>query len=165
MRDGYLKELGLFRYEGASSVLQATEGLNSWLGFFSASTLRACKDATRFEEKIGALKQEWLDKLGERGATSTVVEVINAMIGQPIFSAKLIQQATGKSLPSVNAAIERLSNAGIVKQTTAGKRNRVFEARGILDVFTDFERQLGSPADDTAIEKPSRPMPMRLPAG
>jgi Fic family protein len=162
MKDGYLKELGFFRHEGAPSDPKATEGLNSWLSFFSASTLRACKDATRFEEKIRALKQEWLSKLGEQGATSTAIEVIDTMIGQPIFSAKLIQQTTGKSLPSVNAAIERLNNAGIVEQTTAGKRNRVFEAKGVLEIFTDFERRLGSPADDTAIEKPSRPVPMRL---
>lgn len=106
----------------------------------------------RFEEKIGALKQEWLGKLGEQGAKSTVTEVIDAMIGQPIFSAKLMQQATGKSLPAVNTTIERLGSAGIVKQTTAGKRNRVFEAKGILDILTNFERQLGSPAGDTAIE-------------
>ncbi|MDR1185702.1 MAG: Fic family protein [Coriobacteriales bacterium] len=152
MRDGYLKELGLFRHEGASDSPKATGGLNSWLGFFSAGTLRSCQDAMRFEEKIGALKQEWLGKLGEQGAKSTVTEVIDAMIGQPIFSAKLMQQATGKSLPAVNTTIERLGSAGIVKQTTAGKRNRVFEAKGILDILTNFERQLGSPAGDTAIE-------------
>jgi DNA-binding transcriptional regulator GbsR (MarR family) len=83
------------------------------------------------------------------------------MIGQPLFNAKLMEQATGKTAPTVNAAIERLTEAGIVKQTNAGKRNRVFEAVGVLDIFTDFERQLASPADDTESEKPSRPVPFR----
>ena len=30
-----------------------------------------------------------------------------------------------------------------------------------MELFNEFERQLASPADDTGIEKPARPVPMR----
>ena len=161
MKDGYINQLKFYRHDGSAESLKAVEGLNSWLSFFAASTLRACENATVFEGKIEALKKKWFDRLKVERTSNAVVEVIDVMIGQPLFSAQLIQKATGRSLPTVNTAIERLEDAGIVKQLTVGKRNRVFEAVGILELFNEFERQLASPADDTDIEKPSRPVPMR----
>jgi hypothetical protein len=37
-----------------------------------------------------------------------------------------------------------------------GKRNRAFEAKEVIDAFTDLERQLASPAGDTRSSEPSR---------
>ena len=57
--------------------------------------------------------------------------------------------------------LRRLEEAGAVKQINAGKRNRAFEAVGVIELFTNFERTLGSIADDTAIAKPERAVPFR----
>jgi hypothetical protein len=40
-------------------------------------------------------------------------------------------------------------------------RNRAFEASEIVDVFTDLERQLGSPEGDTLTSPPTRRVPYR----
>lgn len=66
-----------------------------------------------------------------------------------------------KTAPTVNAAIEAYLDIGAGVQVNAGKRNRVFEAKGIIDTFVGLERNLASIADNTEIEKPSRPVPSR----
>jgi hypothetical protein len=48
-------------------------------------------------------------------------------------------------------------------QVTVGKRNRVFEAKEIIDAFTNLERQIASPAGDTRSSEPIRPVPPRRP--
>jgi hypothetical protein len=50
-----------------------------------------------------------------------------------------------RSFPQTNEAIARLTDAGALSQVTIGKRNRAFEAKEIINAFTDLERQLASP--------------------
>lgn len=45
----------------------------------------------------------------------------------------------------------------MLKQISVGKRNRAFEAVGLLTLIDEFERTLAIPEPDG--EKPSRPAP------
>ena len=81
------------------------------------------------------------------------------MAGPPLFTATTMMNAAGKTMPAVNASIERFGEAGVVKQVNVGKRNRAFEAVGVIEACTSFERNLASIADDTSIGKPQRPVP------
>jgi DNA-binding Lrp family transcriptional regulator len=51
----------------------------------------------------------------------------------------------GRSEQAVNEAIPRLVETKILRQTTAGRRNRAFEAVELIDAFTDLERRLACP--------------------
>lgn len=157
--EAYLKELARFRHVGSTDGSNALEGVNSWLSFFAGCTTSACKNAFAFESNVECVKQGWLEAIGKR--TSTLEELADAMAGRPLFSAATMAQATGRSLPTVNSAIERFVQAGVVKQVNAGKRNRAFEAKGIVEAFVGFERATASIADDTEISKPARPVPFR----
>jgi len=53
-------------------------------------------------------------------------------------------------------AIARLVEAGILHEANNRAWGRIFEAREIIDAFTDLERQLASPAGDTRVEPPVR---------
>jgi Fic family protein len=156
----YVRELETFRHSGESDSEQANDGLNSWVSFFAGCTLRACLDASNFENRVDNLKQEWVEKLKAMGTVSSNTRlVLDTIVGQPVFAAKSIELASRLTLPTVNSAIARLVNAGVVKQINAGKRNRVFEAVGVLGIFTDFERSLATPTSNTATAKPNRPAP------
>ena len=80
----------------------------------------------------------------------------------PLFTASSMAQAIGRSFSSVSKAIQRCVDAGIIKQTKGGSRNRVFEAPHVINEFNIFERQLASPAGDTRAEPPTRPVPQKL---
>jgi hypothetical protein len=47
-----------------------------------------------------------------------------------------------------------LTDAGILSQVTVGKRNPAFEAKDVINAFTDQERQLASPAAELIKEYP-----------
>jgi len=58
-------------------------------------------------------------------------------------------------------AVARLEDPGAFTQVTVGRRNRAFEAPEVIDLFTDLERPLASPAGDTRVSPPARPKPAR----
>lgn len=66
-----------------------------------------------------------------------------------------------RSFIQTNEAIERLIEAGTLKQVTVGRRNRAFEAPKIIEAFTALERQLASPAGNTRSSKPNHSVPQR----
>lgn len=158
--EAYVKELTRYRHVGSPTNPDSVEGLNSWLSFFAGCTIHACRNALEFESRIETIRNNWLDALPSR-ATQTDVALADAMAGQPLFTVGSITPSVGKTVPAVNASVERFIAAGAVKKTSAGKRNRLFEAVGVIDAFTSLERNLASIADDIATEKPRRPVPLK----
>lgn len=156
----YVKELAAFRHVGSPDGEDAIAGLCEWLSFFSGCAIRSCRDAEEFERRLDRLKERWIGALPAK-PTEGVLAIADEMAGMPLFTALQMAEATGKSIPTVNDAIRRLQEAGAVKQVNAGKRNRAFEAVGVIELFTNFERTLASIADDTAIAKPARAVPFR----
>jgi hypothetical protein len=67
----------------------------------------------------------------------------------------------GRSNQATNEAIRQLEAAGVLQQTTVGRRNRAFEAPALIDAFTALERRLASPESDTLSSPPARAVPRR----
>jgi Fic family protein len=160
---GYVNGLTATRYVGSPGSRAAHDGLNRWIGLFAAATRRAVADAELYERRAGELRTSWRQRLGTVRANSAVDLLIKALPGAPIVTVQTGAALIGRSEQAVNGAIPRLVDAGILKQTTVGRRNRVFEAVELIDAFTDLERQLASPDGDTRSSRPSRPVPHRRP--
>ena len=147
--DAYIEGLVRFRHEGESTSEQAVAGLNDWVGTFAAACLRAVADAEAYERRCTEVVAEWRARLGRVRAGSAVDQLLGLLPGAPIISVQSAVEATGKSKQQVHIAVQRLVEGRVLKQTTAGRRNRIFEAPEIIRAFTDLERQLASPAGDT----------------
>lgn len=141
----YIGGLSAFRYEGDSTGPSAHEGLNTWVGTFAAACVRAVDDALAFERRCHEIEQQWRERVGRVRAGSSVDLLLRLLPGTPILSVKSAMTALKRSKPQVNDAVARLTNAGILDQVTVGRRNRAFEARGVIDAFTELERQLAIP--------------------
>lgn len=157
----YIRGLTEFRYAGSPEGEAARQGLNLWVGIFSASCVRATDDAYAFERRCQAIQTAWRDKIGPIRRDSSADLLMRLLPGTPILSVKTAMAMLGRSKPQVNQAVGRLQEAGVLRQVTAGKRNRAFEAREIVDAFADLERQLASPDGDTLLSPPARPVPSR----
>lgn len=157
----YIYGLTSFRHVGSPESEAAHQGLNEWVGIFAAACVRATDDAEAFERQCLEIEAEWRRQLGTVRRGSSVDLLLRLLPGTPIFTVKTAMAMLDRSKPQVNAAIARLEGAGVVKQVTVGRRNRAFEARHVIDAFTNLERQLGSPVGDTAASPPSRPVPAR----
>ncbi|MHB9004195.1 MAG: Fic family protein [Coriobacteriia bacterium] len=157
----YVRGLTNYRYIGSSDSTAAASGLNEWVGSFAAACVRATQDAEAFEQRCQEIEAEWRHRLGAVRRGSSVDLLLGLLPGTPILSVKTAMAMLNRSKPQVNNAVARLEAAGVLMQVTVGRRNRAFEAREVIDAFTSLERQLASPAGDTAISAPERPVPAR----
>lgn len=159
----YVEGLTRTRYRGPAASNAAQDGINQWIGFFAAATGRAVRDAEAYEERVAHIQKRWREKLGRVRKNSAVDLLIDALPAAPIVTVQSAAALVGRSEQAVNEAIPRLADAGILKQTTVGPRNRAFEAPDLINAFTDLERQLASPDADTRYSPPSRSVPARRP--
>jgi Fic family protein len=157
----YVSGLTATRYRGSRTSAAAHEGLNRWIGLFATAMRRAVADAEKYEQRVAEVQASWRRRLGRVRANSAADLLINALPGAPLVTVQSAATLIGRSEQAVNEATPRLVDAGILKQTTVGRRNRAFEAAELIDAFTDLERQLASPEGDTKSSPPSRPVPSR----
>ncbi|MGB6062445.1 MAG: Fic family protein [Candidatus Aquilonibacter sp.] len=161
MSKDYVAGLNAMCYRGAPTSAQAVEGFNRWIATFASACSRAVADSFIFERRIGDLQKKWLRRLGRVRADSAVLRLLEALPGTPIVTASEVRAMLGVSLPSALQAIERLTTAEILHPATARQRRQVFEAREIINLFTNLERQLASPTGDTFVAHPARRVPAK----
>lgn len=137
------------------------EAVNDWISFFATCARSACAESMRLAQDLSEMEAMWRESLGTVRAGSALEAILREMRGMPVFSVNSMRRLCGRSQPAVSEAVRRLLEAGIVRVTTKGKRNRVFEVPDVISVFNMFERRLASPALDTVVEPPSRPVPER----
>lgn len=157
----YLDGLTGFRYVGDPASQEALAGLNSWLGTFAAACSRAVDDAESFEERSAQLEEDWRARLGSIRAGSATDRLLRALPGAPVLTVDAAASLIGRTFKPANEAIQRLVEAGILRQVTLGRRNRAFEAPDVIAAFTALERQLASPDADTRASAPTRRVPRR----
>jgi Fic family protein len=159
----YIDGLTATRYSGPATSDAAQTGLNRWIGTFAGACARAAGDAGSFENRVEQIESTWRAQVGQIRSGSATDLLLRALPGAPVLSVSGAAELIGRSYPQVNEAIGRLVPAGVLTQISVGKRNRAFEARDIINAFTDLERQLASPEGDTRNSAPSRPVPPRRP--
>jgi Fic family protein len=156
---GYVDGLTKFRHVGSPTSPAAFAGVNAWVGRFASACMRAVDDASAFEERSGELERTWRDRLGRVRENSAVDVLLRALPGAPIITVDSAAALIGRTYKPAAAAIERLMEAGILRQINVGRRNRAFEAGEVVQSFTALERQLASPLGDTRRSKPVRAVP------
>jgi Fic family protein len=145
--DAYVRGLTAYR----------TDGPESWYLDFALTVIRACRAARSLARRIDELEEHWIAQAGNPRRGSTARKLIQALPAQPILRASHMSALTGAKSSAAHDAINQLQAAGVLKQISIGKRNRAFEAVGLLTLIDEFERTLAIPEPDG--EKPARPAP------
>ena len=152
----YIQSLAGVRSDGPD-----TAGLLNWLEVFLGAMGRACLDARRFAQSVNELHASWAARLGPLRADSAAQALLTALPQLPVFTVNTATAVLDRSWDAVNQAVARLEDAGVVRQVTLGRRNRAYEVVGLFEALTAYERILASPASDTAVIPPARPVPAR----
>ena len=155
----YIDGLTGTRYVGTPGSVAAHSGINHWIALFASACSRAVEDASQFEKQVRELQSSWRERIGRVRRDSTVNLLISALPSAPVLTATTASELVGRSFPATSLAIERLVAAGVLVQVSVGRRNRAYEASGLIDAFTAFERRLASPEGDTRVSAPARRVP------
>jgi Fic family protein len=120
----YVDGLTATRYRGPSGSREARDGLNRWIGLFAAATRRSVSDAEAYESRVTKLQTTWRERLGKVRKGSATELLIEALPAAPTVTVQSAATLINRSEQAINEAIPRLVDAGVLRQTTVGRRNR-----------------------------------------
>jgi len=134
---------------------------NKWIGFFATSCRRAVEQSVNFEATLAEIQTTWRTLLTKVRKNSSLEILLERLPEMPVLTVAGASRILKRSLRAANDAVNELVAAGILTAVHQGKRNRVFEARDLVDAFTKFERSLATPGGETRSARPARPVPSR----
>lgn len=132
-RDRYIE--GLTRFRG--------NRVGDWIEQFAAAALRGANLAAAYLDAVGQLSARWRAKL-EAAATRPRADavawvLIDVLPAYPVITAPVAAVATSRSKPQVYEALEQLQAAGVLVPLSDSRRNRSWEAEGLLDLLERLE--------------------------
>jgi Fic family protein len=132
-RDRYIDGLTLFRAD------RTTE----WIERFAGAARKAAKLAEAYLREVKQLTTTWRAKLSTAPtpprADATAWALIDILPGYPVINAPVAAAVTARAKPRIYEALEQLEKAGVVAPLSASKRNRSWEAVGLLDLLEALE--------------------------
>jgi Fic family protein len=159
---GYIAGLNDYCYVGPPTSPERSVAAQAWLRTFAAATNRSCTDASTYATRIDETQARWRDQVGRIRRGSALERLVDVLPGVPLVTVESASELTGRSPAAAGDAINRLRDAGVLRQRNVGRaRYRVFEAPDVLNLFTRLERSLASPVGDTAAAPPTRTVPAR----
>lgn len=126
---------------GMTSWRTGDEG--DWYAVFNEALFRAASRAQRFAADVAELEKRWIDQAGNPRRGAGARRLIEMLPSRPIVNLKTARELIGGSKERARLAIDRLEGAGVIRQVTAGRRNRAWECVGLFDLLDRFERDLG----------------------
>jgi Fic family protein len=130
--DSYVRGLTSYRY---------TSGVD-WIDFFSGALIRAANSSELLARQVVELTDRWLEAAGRPRAGSAPRRLIEALPTHPVLTLATAQSITGLSDEACRRALNRLQESEVLHETTAGKRNRVWESIGLFDLLDRLEREV-----------------------
>jgi Fic family protein len=112
------------------------EGWTEWLDFFLQGVRDTADQAARMAGKIDKLFQadkEKIERFG-RGAASALLVYRYAQVN-PLFSIRNAAREAKVSFPTASAAVTRMTEAGILRESSGKRRDRLFLYERYLDLL------------------------------
>ena len=131
----FLKKNQIEYYDRISEV-RRSGNYEQWVGFFLEAVSAAAKDSLATVEKLSALHEGNVEKLPVTTRKNDNVRRVFDYIEQyPIIDIKRTATDLGVSYNTVSAAVGKLIQAGILKETTNASRNRIFSYEEYLNIL------------------------------
>ncbi len=131
-REGYIDGLTAYR-DG---------DIDSWIERFATAARRSADLAHAYLREVDTLRDRWRSMLAEAAdprSDAAAWAIIDTLPAHPVITAAVAKAATGRARASIHAALDQLAEAGVLLPLTGGRRNRSWEAVGLLDLIADLE--------------------------
>ncbi len=92
---------------------------------------------------VDMLRKQWEARLPPMRSHATARALLDVLPAAPVLDANEAAERTGRSLVSARRGLEQLTELGILKPLNARKWGRGWEAPGLFDLVTEFERRTG----------------------
>ncbi len=134
----YFEKHRTLYYDNLNQV-RITNNLLQWIKFFIVAILETSKKGVSTFRSIIKLREEIDEKLirnlGKRLPKAR--DLMNYLYGNPVVTISDTAVLLKVHLTTATSVIEELVKIGILVETTGGKRNRIFEFKEYLNLFSD----------------------------
>jgi Fic family protein len=131
--------LSLYLKQNRSSYYELLDGVRSdgdwerWLAFFAQGVRTTAEGAVTTAHALARMFQQDRDKIQQMGrSASSALRVHEAFRQRPVASIDRLVRQTRLTVPTVTAALRGLESAGIVREITGRKRNRLYSYESYL---------------------------------
>lgn len=131
-RHGYID--GLTRYREGDVA--------AWLERFAVATAQSASLAEAYLERVAQLQDRWRERVRTAlnlRADAAAWAVIDILPGHPVITVPVAVATTGRSKSSTSVAVDQLVETGVLVPLSVSRRNRAWEAAGLLDLLAGLE--------------------------
>ncbi len=134
-------------FEHLTAVREAGDW-EAWVGFFLDGVLASAADAATTAERVHHLRETDRTAVTTTGGTANDLRLLDALYAQPLVNARWVEAHLDVSPTTANNMLERLGNAGVLRETTGKKRYRIYRYDRYVDLFEPASAG-GPEADET----------------
>lgn len=132
-RDRYILGLTNFRLDSE----------RDWIEHFCGAAMRAGRLAADYLLAVQELISGWRRRLAESAhaprSDAVAWTIIDLLPAHPIITGPVATAASRRSKPQVYQGLEQLEQTGVLHPLSKGRRNRSWEADGLLDLIAGLE--------------------------
>jgi Fic family protein len=128
----YIKGLTFFR----------EDRIPEWLEMFGVASNRAAGLAVSYRRQVADLQARWRRQLHQHSnprADSAAWAIIDVLPGYPVITVPVAVAATKRARSAVFVAVDELQGAGVLEALSPSRRNRAWEADGLLSLVAGLE--------------------------
>lgn len=123
-------------YYDSLRAVQQRGAWQDWILYFLGGVARQAEDALDRAERINSLLDRWREKLAA-ASSPNAAKALLLLAGNPFLTVKHLAERLKVSFPTAERAVDILLAEQIVRQTSAGRRNRVFCAQALLGILEE----------------------------
>ena len=108
-----------------------------WLQYFLNGVARQAEDALSRAERANKLLERFRHKLADHAHAEVAFQMIDLLGANPFLTPRGAQERLKVAYNTVMRAIGQLEKQGIIKEVSGARRDRVYCARKLLQIFEE----------------------------
>lgn len=130
-------------YQDRLLEVSASGDWDGWVRFFAEGIETSALDTAVRVDRLLRVQEDYAGRLRDVGATGLIRDVAESLIAYPYIDVPRTAARLESTFQTVNKAVARLVDLGILRERTGRSYGRLFEAPAVVEVLT--ARQLSAP--------------------
>ena len=110
----------------------------AWLEFFCVCVAQEAQDACERLIALDALGDRYRARFSAARTSALLMRLIDELFADAAITARRAAELLKINPANAQRLVEKLVKAGVLREVTGGRRNRVYVAQGIVDLFSTF---------------------------
>lgn len=131
-KDDYIRGLTAYR----------EDRLDEWLETFAVAARSSAELAQRYLARVRSLQEAWRARVRRAvnpRSDAAAWSIIDLLPAHPVVTVPVAVTASGRTRPAITNGMDQLVEAGVLVPLGTSKRNRAWEADGLLDLIESLE--------------------------